>query len=67
MGETRETRIKEFYFYNKEYVVGLREGAILHVKDDRIVLKGTTGARIFKKDVETKEYKPGDNLNFLLK
>ncbi len=67
MGETRETRIKEFHFYNKEYVVGLREGAILHVINNKIILKGTTGAKVFKKGVETKEYQPGDTLSFLLK
>lgn len=67
MGETRETRINEFHFYNSEYVVGLREGAILHVLDDSVTLKGTTGTRIFKKDIEPKEYKPGDKLDFLLK
>lgn len=66
-GETRETRIKEFHFYNSEYVVGLREGAILHVVNNDITLKGTTGARIFKKQNEAKEYKPGDKLDFLLK
>jgi dipeptidase E len=67
MGETRETRIKEFHFYNNEYVVGLREGAMLHISNDKIVLKGTTSARVFKKGAEPKEYKPGDTLNFLLK
>lgn len=67
MGETRETRIKEFHFYNKEYVVGLREGAMLNINNDKTTLKGTTGAKVFKKGVETKEYKPGDTLNFLLK
>ncbi len=67
MGETRETRIKEFYFYNKEYVVGLREGAMLLVNNDKIILKGTTGARVFKKGVVTKEYQPGETLSFLLK
>ena len=65
-GETRETRIKEFHFFNSDYVVGLREGAMLHVIGDKITLKGTTGARIFKDNMEPKEYKPGDSLNFLL-
>ena len=65
-GETRETRIKEFHFFNSDYVVGLREGAMLHVIGDKITLKGTTGARIFKYNMEPKEYKPGDSLNFLL-
>lgn len=67
MGETRETRIKEFHFYNDEYVVGLREGAILHIVDDKITLKGTTGTRIFKNDQDAKEYSIGDSLDFLLK
>jgi len=67
MGETRETRIKEFHFYNDEYVVGLREGAILHIVDENITLKGTTGARIFKNDQEAKEYRSGDSLDFLLR
>ena len=66
-GETRETRINEFHFFNNEYVVGLREGAILHVTEDKIILKGGTGARVFKKEMKPKEFKPGDSLDFLLK
>lgn len=66
MGETRETRIKEFHVYNDEYVVGLREGAMLHVMGDKITLKGNTGARIFSKKNGPVEYKPGDSLDFLL-
>ena len=66
MGETRETRIKEFHEYNEENVVGLREGALLDIKGDLITLKGSTGARIFSKKDSPQEYKPGDNLNFLL-
>jgi dipeptidase E len=67
MGETRETRIKEFYFYNDEYVVGLREGAMLHITDKNVILKGSTGACVFQKNKEPKEFKPGDSLDFLLK
>ena len=67
MGETRETRIKEFHCYNQGYVVGLREGALLHIKDDTVILKGSTGARIFKEDQKPKEYLPGDRLDFLMK
>jgi dipeptidase E len=66
-GETRETRITEFHHYNSEYVIGLREGAMLNITNNTITLKGSTGARIFQKDSPTKEYKPGDSLNFLLK
>jgi dipeptidase E len=66
MGETRETRINEFHCYNSEYVVGLREGAMLHVVNQNITLKGTTGARIFNNQDKAEEYKPGDKLDFLL-
>jgi len=66
-GETRETRINEFHFYNTDYVVGLREGAMLHIQGDNLTLKGTTGARMFKKGEEPEEYKPGDSLDFILK
>jgi len=66
-GETRATRIKEFHCYNTEYVVGLREGAMLHIVGNKVTLKGSTGARIFKNEQEPKEFKPGDSLNFLMK
>jgi len=67
MVETRETRIKEFHCYNQGYVVGLREGALLHIKDETVILKGSTGAKIFKENQKPKEYLPGDYLDFLMK
>ncbi|MBC3757321.1 dipeptidase PepE [Hyunsoonleella sp. SJ7] len=48
MGETRETRIKEFHHFNTQPVVGLREGSWLYVTDDDIILKGNLKARIFE-------------------
>lgn len=48
MGETRETRIKEFHHYNTQPVVGLREGSWLEVKGNTITLKGNLLARIFE-------------------
>jgi len=62
MGETRETRIKEFLTYNDTSVVGLREGAMLHVSDGKVLLKGSTGARVFFKDGRKEEFKPGDEI-----
>ena len=50
MGETRETRIKEYHSYNKTPVIGLREGSWLEVIDTKITLKGTLSARWFEKD-----------------
>ena len=67
MGETRETRIKEFHFYNKGFVVGLREGTMIRIIDNEITLKGNSAARIFYNDADPKEYNPGENLSFLLK
>ncbi|MDG5492829.1 dipeptidase PepE [Psychroserpens sp. SPM9] len=48
MGETRETRIKEFHQFNTQPVVGIREGSWLEVNGDSIILKGTHDARIFE-------------------
>jgi len=66
MGETRETRIKEFHVFNNVPVLGLREGAMLHVTDDKMILKGTTGARLMEAGKEAVEYLPGNDLSFLL-
>jgi dipeptidase E len=66
MGETREMRIKEFLAYNKEFVVALREGSMLYVKNNKIILNGKNGARIFKDYKDTLEAKSGDNISFLL-
>jgi dipeptidase E len=58
MGESRETRIREFHEENDAPVVGLREGAILRVEGDRVVLKGQAGARIFRRGQEPVEATP---------
>ena len=48
MGETRETRIKEFHKFNTQPVIGLREGSFIKVNDDNIILKGPHSARVFE-------------------
>ena len=55
MGESRETRIREFHTYNETSVLGLREGSWLEVLDTSIVLKGTKNARWFEKNTSAKE------------
>lgn len=57
MGETRETRIKEFHQFNKTPVLGLREGSWLELKNDTIELKGPFAARLFEQN------KPAIELN----
>lgn len=66
MGETRETRIMQFLEENSTPVVGLREGSMLRVEDGEITLRGSTGARIFRKGVDPLDVKPGDKLDQFL-
>lgn len=66
-GETREQRILEYIETNpRRYVVGLREGCMLHLHDGKMELIGKRPMRIFKKGVETFEVNAGDDLSFLL-
>ena len=65
MGETRETRIKEFHAYNTQPVVGLREGSWLEVNDNEITLKGIHKARIFEYNKTPYEVDSGTKLNAL--
>ena len=58
MGETRETRIREFHEENATPVVGLREGAMLRVEGDSVLLVGLAGARIFRQGQEPVEVAP---------
>jgi dipeptidase E len=65
MGETRETRIKEFHCYNTQPVIGLREGSWLHVEGDSIILKGPLSARVFEYEKTPYEVMPKKELNTL--
>jgi dipeptidase E len=65
MGETRETRIKEFHSYNTQPVIGLREGSWLLVKGNSITLKGELTARIFEYQKTPYEITPETELNTL--
>ena len=66
MGETREERILQFLEENDTPVVGLREGAMLRVENGTTILRGSSGARIFRKGLEPVETSPGAELNTLL-
>ena len=65
MGETREERLKQFLEENDTPVVGLREGAMLRIENGETILRGSTGARIFRKGVEPVEISPGARLDDL--
>ncbi len=66
MGESRETRINEFHNLNNQLVVGLREGSLLSILGNDIILKGTKKAVIFKKGNEMFEIETGFNLKNLI-
>jgi dipeptidase E len=65
MGETRETRIKEFHAFNSIPVLGLREGSWLEVKESTVTLKGTLKARLFKQNETPEELETESDLSNL--
>ncbi len=66
MGETRETRIREFHEENFVPVVGLREGAILRIEGESVELRGRAGARIFRRGQEPVEVSPVASIEALV-
>ena len=66
MGETRETRLLQFLEENDTPIAGIREGAMIRIENNEMTLKGSTGARIFRKGQEPVEVSPGTRLNDLL-
>jgi len=67
MGETRETRLLQFLEENDTPILGLREGAMALCENGRTILKGSTGARIFRRGMAPVETLPGDRLDELLR
>lgn len=67
MGETREERIGQFHEENDAPVIGLREGATLRIEGDSVFLKGSAGARLFRRGQAPIELGTGSRLDYLLK
>jgi dipeptidase E len=65
MGETRETRIKEFHAFNTQPVIGLREGSWLEIKNNYIFLRGNLDAIIFEQHKKPYEITTNSDLDFL--
>lgn len=64
MGETRETRIKEYHAYNNIPVIGIREGSWIRVLNKKITLEGTLSARVFEQNKTPYEIKTHATLDF---
>ncbi len=65
MGETRETRIKEFHAFNETPVLGLREGSWLAVNGEKILLKGKLTARLFRQNQIPEELATETDLSWI--
>ena len=63
MGETRQTRIKEYHIYNTVPVIGLREGSWIQAKNNEITLQGKHTARIFEQSKEPYEIASLSNIS----
>jgi len=66
MGETQEERILQFLEENETPVVGMREGAWVLVENGLMTLKGSSGARIFRRDQAPLEISPGSEISTLV-
>ena len=66
MGETREQRLLQYLEENDTPVAALREGAMLRLENGETVLKGSSGARIFRRGLEPVEMLPGEQIDALL-
>ena len=65
MGETKDTRLKEYLHFNTIPVVGLREGSYIKTTGDKWLLKGKLSARIYFSLENIREVKSNTDLKSL--
>jgi dipeptidase E len=58
MGETREERLLQYLEENEVPAIGLREGSMVRVKEGEAWLRGSRGARLFRRGAEPEELMP---------
>jgi dipeptidase E len=66
MGETREERLRQFHEEHATPVLCLREGCMLRVEGDTMTLRGTTNARLLRRDRDPEEFTPPCDLSAVL-
>jgi len=66
MGETREQRLLQYLEENDTPVAALREGAMLRIENGVTLLKGSSGARIFRRGLAPVEMSPGEQIDAVL-
>jgi len=65
MGETREERLMQFLEENETPVIGLREGAMLRIENGKTALRGSSGARIFRRGQPPEEVAPSTRIDLI--
>ncbi len=66
MGETRDTRLKEFHEENETPVVAIREGAMLWIEGNHLRVEGAPGGKLFRRGLDAVELSELSSLDFLL-
>ena len=66
MGETQEERILQFLEENETPVLGMREGAWVRVENRSVALRGSNGARIFRRGEKPVEAATGEEISALV-
>lgn len=66
MGETREERLNQYLEENEVPVAAIREGAMLRITGEEVILVGKVGGRVFRRGQPPLEVAPGGRLDSLL-